>query len=128
MRGLNFTARRRAVKTWQWVVAATLAPWAAAVAVFVALSDHATVDSRAGLRSVSFGWPFDWLTQDQTTSSPPFPIELSASSPWENPTGVALGAFVVDFLVVYAILLAGLVVGIFLYREVTAAARRSVSV
>jgi hypothetical protein len=128
MEGLDFMARRRAVKTWQWVVAATLAPWAAALTVFAAIVDHATVDSRAGLRSVSFGWPFNWLNQDLTAMSPPFPIELSADSPWENPTSVALGAFVVDFLVVYAIVLSGLVVGIFIYREVTAAARRSVSV
>jgi hypothetical protein len=127
MGALDSTERTiRAIPTWQWIVAAALAPWGAVVAVFVAVSDHATVASRAGLRSVSFGWPFDWLTQDQRTLSPPFPTELSASSPWENPTSVALGAFALDFLVVYAILLAGLVVGRFIYREVTAAAQRSV--
>jgi hypothetical protein len=126
MEGLDFAVRAPAATIWQWVVAAVLVPIAGVVAVFAAFSDHAAVASGVGLRSVSFGWPLDWLTQDQTTFSPPVPIELSAASPWENPTSVSLGAFVIDFLVVYAIALSALVVGRFIYREVTAAARRSV--
>jgi hypothetical protein len=54
-----------------------------------------------------FGYPFDWLAQDQTTLNAPFPATLSPASPWENPTTVAFGPLLLDALVVYLVLLGG---------------------
>lgn len=58
-----------------------------------------------------FGYPLDWLAQNQTTLDPPFPARLSPASPWENPTSVAFGPLLVDVLVVYVVLVVGWLVG-----------------
>jgi hypothetical protein len=41
----------------------------------------------------------------------PVPVRLSPASPWENPTGVTLGALVMDVPLAYVVLLVGWFVG-----------------
>lgn len=74
-----------------------------AVVLVTALTHQVLVSSRADLRSVEFGWPLVWVQQDQSSYDPPFPTQLSLSSPWENPTSVSLGAVLADVLFVFAV-------------------------
>lgn len=94
------------------LVAPALTLVAVVVVVMTALRDSAVVTGEKGLRSVSFGRPLDWLTQDQSAHDPPFPHRATPNSPWENPTGVDVLPFLVEVLGVLAVLVAGwLVVG-----------------
>jgi hypothetical protein len=104
-------------------VLAALALVAAPVAFLAALIDRTTVTSHEALGRVMFGYPLDWLAQNQTAMDPPFPATLSPASPWENPTSFALGPLIVDVLVVYAVLLVIWLVGRSVPRWIRAAAR-----
>jgi hypothetical protein len=88
-----------------------------------ALIDHATVTGRAGLTRVMFGYPLDWLAQDQTRLDQPFPVKLSPGSPWENPTSVASGPLIFDVLVVYSVFLLAWFVGRAILRGLRTAMR-----
>ena len=100
-----------------------LALVAVVVAFLVALIDRATVTTHSGLGRVMFGYPLGWLTQDQTTLDPSFPVRLSPASPWENPTSVVVVPLLIDVLGVFALLLVGWLVGRSLLRRIRAAAR-----
>lgn len=95
-----------------WTLAGPV-PVAALVTVVAAFFDHALVTTRHDLGSVRYGVPFDWLAQDHRWMSPPFPMELELSPglPQENPTSVEFFPFLADFLFVYAILLAAVLLG-----------------
>ena len=73
------------------------------VVLVTALTDQVLASRKADLRSVDFGWPLVWVHQDQSSYDPPFPTQLSLSSPWENPTSVSLGAVLADVLFVFAV-------------------------
>lgn len=73
------------------------------VVVASALSGEVLVDNRADLHSVDFGWPIAWVHQDQSSLDPPLPFALGFTSPWEHPTTVSPGTFLVDVLVVFAV-------------------------
>jgi len=90
-----------------WTLAGP-APVATLVTVVTAFFDRAVVTTRDELDSVRYGVPFDWLVQDHRWMSPPFPkeLQLSPGLPQENPTSVELLPFLADFLIVYAIVLA----------------------
>jgi hypothetical protein len=80
------------------------------VTVVVAWSDHNVVATRQELAAVGFGSPYDWLIQDHSWMSPPLPYQLSTYDIRQSPTTVAWGAFALDLLLVYALLLGALLV------------------
>jgi hypothetical protein len=56
-----------------------------------------TVLSQRGMTQVSLGYPFHWVSQDQTMFSPPrFPVQASFESPHHSPTHVVLSGLVAD--------------------------------
>jgi hypothetical protein len=56
-----------------------------------------TVPSRRGLSDVTLGYPFRWLSQDQTFFLPPrFPSQTSFTSPWLSPTQLRLSGLAAD--------------------------------
>ena len=44
-----------------------------------------TVNNVDDLKTVALGFPIPFVTQDLSAYDPPFPYEMSLSSPWENP-------------------------------------------
>lgn len=105
--------------TWRWTAASTVfALVAVLVAVVAAFVDRATVTAQGAMGRAMFGYPLNWLAQNQTSADPPFPATLSPGSPWENPTSVALGPLVLDVLIVYVVLLVGWFVGRFAHRGI----------
>ena len=73
------------------------------VVLATAMNDQVLVSSRAELKTVDLGWPLEWVHQDQSSYDPPFPTHVGLSSPWENPTSVSGTAFLVDALIVFAV-------------------------
>jgi hypothetical protein len=61
--------------------------------------DHETVSSRGALRQVTLGYPFHWITQDQTWMSPSFPTRLGVDNPRQSPTHLDRSSFALDSLV-----------------------------
>jgi hypothetical protein len=53
-----------------------------------------TIQSAEELKSVSFGFPWPFVIQDQSQYDPPFPYDASFASPWENPTTIDIGTFI----------------------------------
>ena len=92
---------------------------ALAVAVlFVVVSpllDEDSVASQHDQASVDLGLPMPWLHQDQSAYDPPLPTQLGPASPWEDPTSISLGTFLVDVAVVFfaVALVLGLLVAAF---------------
>ncbi len=115
----DVSARTRWREAWGL---AGLALVAVLVALVAALNDFATVTGREALGRVMFGYPLNWLAQNQTTLDPPFPATVSPASPWENPTSVAFGPLLVDVLAVYGLLLVGWFVGRSAFRDVRTSA------
>jgi hypothetical protein len=93
-----------------------LLPIALFVVAVVAWSDCSVVSNRGELAAVGFGYPYNWLIQDQSALSPPLPHGLSAGSIHESPTSIAWGAFAIDLALAYVFLLGALLVA----RKVTA--------
>jgi hypothetical protein len=62
------------------------------------------VSSRAEVTHLEYGFPISWITQDQSTFvQPPYPsTTIGVGSPWHNPTGFSLGAFLLDIVIVGA--------------------------
>jgi len=89
---------------------ALLLPIALLVTMVIAWSDHNVVASRSELSAVGFGFPYDWLIQDHSWMSPPLPYQLSTYDIHQSPTTVAWGAFAVDLLLIYVLLLGALFV------------------
>lgn len=87
-----------------------LLPVALLVTVLVAWSDHNVVTTQRELAAVGFGYPFNWLIQDHSWMSPPLPYRLSTYDIRQSPVTVAWGAFAVDFLLVYAVLVGAWVI------------------
>jgi len=102
-----------------------LAPVAALITLVAVFFEHVTVKRQEDLGRVTFGFPLDWLVQDQSTRSPPFPWEASVASPWEHPTHVAFVPLVADLLFAYAVLLAAVFFGWLVFRSVIGVVRRS---
>jgi hypothetical protein len=65
-----------------------------------------------------FGYPLDWLVQDQSRLDPSFPETIPSGSPWENPTSVAIWPLVIDVLVAYVGLLLALFLGRMVLRRI----------
>lgn len=99
------------VRTGSRRVALWLAPLAGFIAVVPLFMEDVTVRRHEDLKHVMFGFPLDWLAQDQSALSPPFPHEMSFGSPLENPTNVAFGPLIADLLIVYVVLLAVVLIG-----------------
>ena len=59
-----------------------------------------TVNDADDLKKVTFGFPIPFVTQDLSAYDPPFPYEISLSSPWENPTSVNFIFLFASFLIV----------------------------
>jgi hypothetical protein len=56
-----------------------------------------TVPSRRQLSDVTLGYPFRWLSQDQTFFLPPrFPSQTRFTSPWLSPTHLRLSGLAAD--------------------------------
>jgi len=68
-----------------------------------------TVHNYDELKEVSFGFPIPFVIQDQSHYDPPFPYDMSFSSPWETSTTIDLGAFILSIFIVNF-------VGVFLFR------------
>lgn len=68
-----------------------------------ALTGRVLVTGASDLANVDLGMPLAWVHQDQRSLDPPFPAYVGLSSPWEHPTGVSPIAFLVDLLVVSAV-------------------------
>ncbi|GAA4700837.1 hypothetical protein [Nocardioides conyzicola] len=101
------------VKTggWRlWLAGATVLVCAALVVLVAGGLDRETVRDKADQQSLDFGLPVAWIHQDQTALDPPFPARVSVASPLENPTDLSGLAFLVDLLVVLAVLGAGVLV------------------
>jgi hypothetical protein len=61
------------------------------------LLKSATVRSPHGMKQVSLGFPFHWVTQDQSMFSPPrFPTQATFENPHHSPTHVVLSGLVAD--------------------------------
>lgn len=61
---------------------------------------------RADDRDVAFGLPVAWIHQDQSSLSPRVPGKVGLVSPWEYPTEMSAGVFLVNVLIVSAGVLA----------------------
>jgi hypothetical protein len=72
--------------------------------------DHQTVRSRSALRQVTLGYPFHWITQDQTWLSPSFPTRLGVDNPRQSPTHLDRSSFALDSLVWLLVLLVAFLV------------------
>lgn len=59
-----------------------------------------TVQSAEELKNVTFGFPLPFVSQDQSQYDPPFPYDASLASPWENPTTIDIGAFLLSVIIV----------------------------
>ncbi|MCS7285681.1 MAG: hypothetical protein RMK30_02275 [Anaerolineae bacterium] len=63
----------------------------------------ATVHDRSEMKSVQYGYPFRFLTQDVSRYDPPgFPWQYRVMSPWENPTKLKPLAFLGSIIIVLA--------------------------
>ena len=76
------------------------------VVVFAAFYDHDLVRTLAESHRVELGWPLPWLHQDQSGYAWLFPSYLGLASPLENPTTMSLGPFLMDVLIVFAVVMA----------------------
>jgi hypothetical protein len=64
-----------------------------------------TIQQREELTRVSFGYPLSFIAQNRDSRDyPSFPVNVSISSPWEYPTQIQWISFVVDLLIVGALL------------------------
>jgi hypothetical protein len=72
--------------------------------------DRETVGSRSVLRHVTLGYPYHWISQDQSWMSPPFPTRLGVDNPMDSPTHLDQWSFAVDALLWMLVLLAGFIV------------------
>ena len=73
----------------------------------LALLEHPRAASHDALRTLGFGWPADWLVQDQTQVDPPsYPRQMSFISPWEHPATVHALALLLDLAVALVVLTA----------------------
>ena len=97
-------------RTWTALAPVLLAPVAAAITLSITLVDHSTVVARSGLVYIGFGVPLVWLKQDQSSLDPSFPMNATFISHWGFPASVSVVPLLLDVLVVYALLLAGLLV------------------
>jgi len=61
---------------------------AAVVLVFSPLLSRPSVQDLNDLEEVLFGWPIGYVTQDQSSLSPPLPYRTQLLSPLEYPTGM----------------------------------------
>ncbi|RHW43397.1 hypothetical protein D1B31_01675 [Neobacillus notoginsengisoli] len=71
--------------------------------LLVLLSPFATkspANNNEDLKNTVFGLPFPFLIQDQSSYVPPFPYEMSMSSPWENPTTIKPVSLIISLFVV----------------------------
>lgn len=59
-----------------------------------------TVNNADDLKTVRFGFPIPFVTQDLSGYDPPFPYKMSLSSPWENPTSIDFIFLFASFLIV----------------------------
>lgn len=95
-------------------------PVAVLISLAGALFDDVTVADRSGLAQVTFGFPFGWLTQDQSSLDPSLPSNVTPLSPWDYPVGAAVLPLVADVLVIYVglllVVVASRAVGRFLSR------------
>ncbi len=55
------------------------------VTLVVSWLQTALITDAAQLGSVTFGWPFGWITQDLSSLNPPLPYRLSMGSPFQFP-------------------------------------------
>jgi hypothetical protein len=72
--------------------------------------DRETIGSRRALHHVTLGYPFQWLSQDQTWLSPSFPTRLGVDNPRQSPTHLDRSSFAVDALLWLLVLLAAFIV------------------
>jgi hypothetical protein len=67
------------------------------LAAVASMFGSTTVRSQRGLAHVSLGYPFRWLSQDQTFFSPPrFPTQATFENPHHSPTHVVLSGLLAD--------------------------------
>lgn len=64
------------------------------------LLTESPVSNYDDLKHTAFGFPFPFLLQDLSSYSPPFPYDMSLSSPWENPTSINWLTLIYSLLVV----------------------------
>jgi hypothetical protein len=73
------------------------------VVALLMLLDKADVQTEQGLRTVAFGMPLNWVTQDQALD-PSLPYSASFASPWENPTTIEWVPLVLSVVIVGLVL------------------------
>ncbi|MCW2796704.1 hypothetical protein [Nocardioides sp.] len=103
--------RPRGRRVVLWLVAALLTFAVAGSIVVLSPLWQAVQVSRSGqLRALTYGWPFGWLTQDQSAMNPRLPVEVSVISPWEHPVDVGWVTLMLDLAVLWVpLVLAGFV-------------------
>ncbi|MCW2766653.1 MAG: hypothetical protein JWO11_2612 [Nocardioides sp.] len=70
------------------------------------MGQAAQVSHLAEQRAVAFGWPFHWVTQDQSSLDTPLPDDVSLISPWEHPVSVRWANLMLDVTVLWVALYA----------------------
>jgi len=63
-----------------------------------------TVHRQSDLAQVRFGLPMQFVVQDQSRLTPPLPYRTSLSSPWEFTTRILGVQFLVNIVIVFAML------------------------
>ncbi|WP_407268481.1 hypothetical protein [Radiobacillus sp. PE A8.2] len=64
---------------------------------------HTRVENFEDLENAGFGFPFPFLKQNLSYYNPPFPHEMSLTSPLESPVSIHIGYFLASVLVVNSI-------------------------
>jgi hypothetical protein len=108
--GSETLRRLRAVFAMSPFLAAGFVGLGLVAAVAGGMLDRETVGSRSGLRHITLGYPFHWITQDQTWLSPAFPTRLGVDNPRQSPTHLDRSSFAVDALVWLLVLLVAFLV------------------
>ena len=74
---------------------------------------NVTVNSKEDQSHVTFGWPIAYLQQNQEQYDPPYPWEMHAGIPQENPSRILWLSLIID-TVFYSFFL-GVIVALFYY-------------
>ena len=87
----------------RWLMVLAALGFSVMAVVVTPLVDHDVVRDKRGQESVDLGLPVSWVHQNQSALDAPLPARAAIASPWESPTSVSVGAFVLDVVFVLAV-------------------------
>jgi hypothetical protein len=108
--GSETLRRLRAVFAMSPFLAAGFVGLGLVAAVAGGMLDRETIGSHHALRHITLGYPFHWISQDQSWMSPTFPTRLGVDNPMNSPTHLDRSAFAVDALLWLLVLLVAFLV------------------